>query len=519
MADATTTQDFNAEVEAELDKLAYTKKNYLTPKEIAAYVLVNFGQKNLGQFTSAFKEFFMIQFLKLNTTAYANINLVASIYDAVDDTISGLIIDRTRTRWGRVRPFFIVPLPLWLIGGYMMFTVPGGHLTSGFKIFWASTAIVIYGLGMSYFGAWGLMIYNITPNTNERNNLITITKFFELFGVWLPSLVPVLVTVMPKISPKFTMVGVYSGFAYFMLILAAFFAVFGFFNMRERVPLMSREEMNETSVLESIKNIFSNRPLLVTILAEFFNNFKAVGGSSEQYFWLNNSGSLMNQTICGLFTGIPNYVMVPIAAKMVKKLGARLTAIIAGVFGFVAYMGLYVIGYHPFGQTFEQNKVLNLAFVIFALTICGLPNKIIQVANPILTAEALDWMEWKHGLRNEALVTTVQGYFIKLATSVTGWLSGMVLTWINYIPLTDSLGNAIPQTDPKMLQGIWTVFCVLPALARGLYGVSFILYPIHGKLQQEMIVELADIRAERLKEQERINAAQAAAGLGNSDDE
>ena len=110
-------------------------------------------------------------------------------------------------------------------------------------------------------------------------------------------------------------------------------------------------------------------------------------------------------------------------------------------------------------------------------------------------------------MRNEALVTTVQGYFIKLATSITGWLSGMVLTWINYIPLTDSLGNAIPQTDPKMLSGIWAVFCILPALARGLYGVSFILYPIHGKLQQEMVVELADIRAERLKEQESLNSA------------
>lgn len=511
------TDEITLAEQQELDKLAYTKKNYLTPKEIAAYVLVNFGQKNLGQFTSAFKEFFMIQFLKLNTTAYANINLFASIYDAVDDTISGLIIDRTRTRWGRVRPFFIIPLPLWLIGGYMMFTVPNGHMGSTAKIIWATVAIIIYGLGMSYFGAWGLMIYNITPNTNERNNLITITKFFELFGTWLPSLVPVLVTLLPKVNPKFTMVGIYSGFAYFMLILAAFFAVFGFFNMRERVPLMSREEMNETSVLESIKNIFSNRPLLVTILAEFFNNFKAVGGSSEQYFWLNNSGSLMNQTICGLFTGIPNYVMVPLAAKMVKKFGARLTAIIAGVFGFVAYMGLYIVGYHPFGQTFEQNKIFNLAFVIFGLTICGLPNKIIQVANPILTAEALDWMEWKHGLRNEALVTTVQGYFIKLATSVTGWLSGMVLTWINYVPLTDSLGNAIPQTDPKMLQGIWTVFCVLPALARGLYGVSFILYPIHGKLQQQMIVELADIRADRLKEQEKINAAQAAKGVGEGE--
>lgn len=57
-------QDLLAQEEAELDKLAYTKKRYLSPREIAAYVLVNFGQKNLSQFVSAYKEFFMIQFFK-----------------------------------------------------------------------------------------------------------------------------------------------------------------------------------------------------------------------------------------------------------------------------------------------------------------------------------------------------------------------------------------------------------------------------------------------------------------------
>lgn len=200
--------------------------------------------------------------------------------------------------------------------------------------------------------------------------------------------------------------------------------------------------------------------------------------------------------------------MVPLAAKMVKKLGTRVTAIVAGVFGGVAYMTLFFIGYHPFGQTFEDHKIANLAFVIFGLTICGLPNKIIQVVGPMLCAETFDWMEWKHGMRNEALVTTVQGYFTKLATSVTGWLSGMVLTWINYVPLTDSLGNAIPQTDPSMLEGIWAIFCILPAIARGFYGLSFILYPIHGKMLDQMTVELADIRADRLAEQERLQQEQ-----------
>lgn len=503
-------EDILAKEMEELDKLAYTKKRYLSPKEIIAFVLVNFGQKNLDQFVNAFKEFYMIQFLKLNTTAYANIQLFASIYDAVDDTLSGLIIDRTRTRWGRVRPFLILPLPLVVAGTVMMFSAPSISPTG--RVVWTAVATVLFGLGMSYFNAWQLMTYNITPNDNERNNLITTSKFFELFGTWVPSLVPVLVQFLPKISSKITMSSVYTGFAYAMAALVSLFAIFGFFNMRERVPLQSREEMNETSVLESIKQIFTNRPLFAIIFAGFFNNFKAVGGSSEQWFWLNNTGSIANQTVCGLFTGIPNYLMVPLAAKMIKKFGARTTAIIAGVFGGVAYTLLFIIGYHPFGQTFSDNYILNLIWVIFGLTICGLPNKLILVVGPVLNAETFDYMEWKHGLRNEALVTTVQGYFQKLATSITSWMSGMVLTWIHYVPLTDSLGNAVPQSDPSVLNGIWAVFCLMPALARGLYGISFFLYPIHGNLRNQMIAELADIRAERLAEQEAAQKAQLEGG-------
>lgn len=487
------------EIEQELDKLAYTKKRYLTPKEIAAFVLVNFGQKNLNQYVSVYKEFFMIQFLKLNSTAYANINLFATIYDAVDDTLSGLIIDRTRTRWGRIRPYLILPLPLMVLGGVMMFTAP--HLSSGGRIIWSAAATVLFGLGMSYFNAWQLMMYNITPNENERNVLITTTKFFEIFGDFIPSMTPIFVTILPKISPKFTMESIYSGFAYFIFAMASCFAVIGFFNMRERIPLRSREEMKQTSVIESVKQIFTNRPLFSIIAADFFNGFKAVGGSSESYFWLNNTGSLANATICGIFTGSPNTIMIPVGAIIVKKLGARRTAICCGLFAATAYIGMYFIGYHPFGQTIHDHYILNLAWIFFALTICGLPNKVIMVVKPILCAEAFDYMEWKHGSRNEALVTTLQGYFDKLSASITGWLSGMVLTWINYVPLTDSLGNAIPQSDPSILNGIWAIFCLLPGLARLGFGLSYVFYPIHGSKKDEMIVGLAEARAKRLEEQ------------------
>lgn len=497
----TTSLQENETAEEVLDKLAYTKKRYLRPKEIAAFVLVNFGQKNLSQFVGSEKQYFLVQYAGISGKHYGFIELFATIYDAVDDTISGLIIDRTRTRWGRVKPFFILPLPLWILGGMMLFSTPG--FTGNAQIAYVAIATIIYGLGMSYFGAWNLMTYNITPNINERNNLITTTKFVELFGTFIPSLLPVLVKYVPRATDSIDEEGIYKGFAVFMLLFAASFAVYGFFNMRERIPLQSREEMNKTSVWGSMKNIITNRPLLTIILAEFFNNFKAVGGSTESFFWLNNSGNYAFRSLAGLFTGIPNYFMVPFAAKLVRKFGARATAIGAGLFGLGAYMLMFILGY-PNGAVlsanFEDKSILNFAVIVLLLTVAGLPNKIINVCNPILTADALDYMEWKHGLRNEALVTTVQGYFIKLATACTGWLSGMVLHWIHYEPLKDLDGHDIANKDPGVLKGIWIVFCILPALARGLYGISFIFYPIHGRLQQQMIVELADKRAAALEE-------------------
>ena len=122
-----------------------------------------------------------------------------------------------------------------------MFTAP--QLSSSARVIWSAVAILVYGLGMSYFNAWQLMMYNITPNENERNNLITTAKFFEIFGDFIPSLTPIFVTILPKISNKFTMEGIYSGFAYFIFAMASCFAIFGFFNMRERIPLQTRDHM------------------------------------------------------------------------------------------------------------------------------------------------------------------------------------------------------------------------------------------------------------------------------------
>jgi len=338
------------ELEKEVKKASEQNRRYIRPSELVAFLLTTFGQKNLDQFVNAYRQFFMISFLGISGRAYGLIVFIESIYDAVDDSLSGLIIDRTRTRWGRLRPYMIITVPIWGLATLMLFTTPQFLSGNTSKIVWAVIAIFAYNLGMSYFNAWQILLYNITPSLRERDNLIATSKFFELFGTWIPAFVPIFVSFMPKISKSIGMQDVYSGFAVAMMVIAGGTAIYGFFAMRERVPLASREQMQEISVLDSFKNAVKNKPMFILMLANFFNGFKSVGASTESFFWLHNTGSLANGTIAGLFTGIPNFIITPITPKLIHKFGARNTAIGAGIFGGIAYTLMFIIGYAPFGQ-------------------------------------------------------------------------------------------------------------------------------------------------------------------------
>lgn len=503
----TTTTTVVDEVEASVEQVSTQDRRYLRPKEIAGFLLTSFGQKNLSQYVNAFRQFFAISFLGMSGSTYGIIMFIESIYDAVDDSISGLIIDRTRTRWGRLRPWLVIPTPFWAIAMIMLFTTPAFLVHEWQKIIWTVVAIFVYNLGMSYFGAWTIMLYNITPNNNERDNLIATSKFADLFGVFLPSIASMCVGFLPGLTKNaIGMQDIYTGFAVIITVIAAFTAFFGFSAMRERVPLASREQMKEVGVIESFKNVFKNRPMFVLVLSGFFAGFKSVGVASESFYWMHNSKNVAHGSIAGIFTGIPNYIMVPLAPKLIRRFGAKKVAIASGIFAGVAYTATFLIGIlgndgEGFLVNWEgHNAVINLAILTFCLTVCGLPNQLLNVAGAVLQGDVYDYSEWKTGVRNEALVQTVQNYFGKAANSITQLLSGVVISAVGYVARKDEFGNIVPESNYNTLLGFWAVFCLLPAIARFLYGITLLFFNVDGDVKKQMLQDLEVSRRERLEE-------------------
>ena len=496
-------------VETNTQEPSTQDRRYLRPKEIAGFLLTSFGQKNLSQYVNAFRQFFAISFLGMSGSTYGVIMFIESIYDAVDDSISGLIIDRTRTRWGRLRPWLVIPTPFWAIAMIMLFTTPAFLVHEWQKVIWTVVAIFVYNLGMSYFGAWTIMLYNITPNNNERDNLIATSKFADLFGVFLPSIASMFVGFLPQKTVNWKnpigMQDIYTGFAVIITAIAAFSAFYGFYAMRERVPLASREQMKEVGVIESFKNVFKNRPMFILVLSGFFAGFKSVGVASESFYWMHNSKNVAHGSIAGIFTGIPNYIMVPLAPKLIRRFGAKKVAVASGIFAGFAYAGTFLIGIlgnngEGFLVNWEgHNAVINLAILTFCLTVCGLPNQLLNVAGAVLQGDVYDYSEWKTGVRNEALVQTVQNYFGKAANSITQLLSGVVISAVGYVARKDEFGNIVPESNYNTLLGFWAVFCLLPAIARFLYGITLLFFNVDGDVKKQMLADLEVSRRERLE--------------------
>ena len=169
-----------ATVESELEKISTSDRKYLRPREIVAFLLTSFGQKNLSQYVNAFRQFFIISFLGMSGSTYGIIMLIESLYDAFDDSISGIIIDRTRTRWGRLRPWLVVPTPFWAIANIMLFTAPTFLVHEWQKVIWVVFAIFVYNLGMSYFSACFTILLRTPTNVTRLSQRLSLWNFSAL---------------------------------------------------------------------------------------------------------------------------------------------------------------------------------------------------------------------------------------------------------------------------------------------------------------------------------------------------
>lgn len=467
---------------------------YLSRKEKLSFTVAAFGRSGIYTIMTMFYMVFLVdvvfQGMKNAGVTASSIILAGRIFDAANDPIMGMIVDRTRTKWGKMRPYLLFsPVPI-AITTVLLFWAPG-FASDGAKITYAAVTYILWGVMFTIQDVpfWGLSAV-ITPNEQERTSFLSTARLGSTFGGILPSLlIPVL---------RNSTLGLKNGYlvgATIFALLGAALSSLAFFNTKERV-----EQSEKTpSLKESVQMVAKNKVLLIVIMAAILGSTMVIANISADYIsnYLilqnGNNGFVPKGTVLTTLTIAIGVGMVPAMAVfplLRKKFSLKQIYIGSSLFGVIAHMACYLV----FVGNVEH---INLYLLWVCLFFMGFPLGIYNVITYALIADSVDYIEWKTGKRSEGVCFAFQTFLSKVTAGIAGVATGIVLDKGGYIEpdptQLDAMGKQILATQsPDTLKWLLFMVTVLPAIGFALTIIPMLFNDYTGKKKDQIQQELSE---------------------------
>ena len=467
---------------------------YLSRKDKLSFTVAAFGRSGIYTIMTMFYMVFLVdvvfQGMKNAGVTASSIILAGRIFDAANDPIMGMIVDRTRTKWGKMRPYLLFsPVPM-AITTVLLFWAPG-FASDGAKIAYAAVTYILWGVMFTIQDVpfWGLSAV-ITPNEQERTSFLSTARLGSTFGGILPSLlIPVL---------RNSTLGLKNGYlvgATIFALLGAALSSLAFFNTKERV-----EQSEKTpSLKESVQMVAKNKVLLIVIMAAILGSTMVIANISADYIsnYLilqnGNNGFVPKGTVLTTLTIAIGVGMVPAMAVfplLRKKFSLKQIYIGSSLFGVIAHMACYLV----FVGNVEH---INLYLLWVCLFFMGFPLGIYNVITYALIADSVDYIEWKTGKRSEGVCFAFQTFLSKVTAGIAGVATGIVLDKGGYIEpdptQLDAMGKQILATQsPDTLKWLLFMVTVLPAIGFALTIIPMLFNDYTGKKKDQIQQELSE---------------------------
>lgn len=473
--------------------MADKEKRYVGVKENLAYGFANAGQVFGYNLNSYFSLFFTKVFC-IPQKAVSRMILVLGIWDTINDPIMGGIIDKTRTRYGKLRPYLlIVPLPL-AIATVMLFSGPlimqdAKSVASKIVYMYISYFIweLFYTLGDVPF--WG-MSSAISPLPSDRTRAISTARFISsLIGGLSTTL---LVLLMDGSEKDVIPISLPQVFCLISIIAACFiiclFSLAGL-KCKERVV----QTVKDPSVLAGFKVLFRNKPLLMIVIGNVLSTVTAVSGAFETYYYaevVNINSLKLLITLPGTIFGFVTYLLIP---KLQRKLDNRQIVFLNGIVRAVVSLFVFLIGMKNYNNLAVVIPLLlfqNLIFSFFGTINLVIPTQMI--------GDTIDYMEWKTGERNEGVSFSVLTFVGKLTGSVAASLCTAILPIIG-LTYKSVGGETVTVKGDNTDLLIWAFFTVVPYVAGLIALVPYLFYDLTGKKLKTIREDMQERRANNSK--------------------
>lgn len=389
--------------------------------------------------------------------------LAVRVLQAFSDLFAGRVVDRTNTRWGRFRPFFLfVGVPLTLLG-VAVFSVPGG-LSDGATIAWAAASYALFGVAYSFVNIpYGSLAAAMTQVPGERAKLSSARSVGTAIAIIaLSFVVSPLIETSPDLQRSFTIVMI--GLA--VLGVALYLFLFG--TAREAV----QRDTKAVSLKETLTQIRRNRPLLMLCLSALaILTGLFVVQTLQVYYARDVLGSANYVIVLTVVSTGGMLVAAPLIPRIVRVLGKRKGYLIAGA---VAVIGGAGIALSPPSVP---------AFAVVSFAVYGVGIAVVQALMWAMQADTVEYGEWRTGSRTEGSNYAALSFTRKAGQGI----GGAVAAW--GIGIGGYIAGGTTQT-PAALDTIRILTGVGPAVFVGIGVVLMLAYPLTEDRFSHIVGEL-----------------------------
>ncbi len=365
---------------------------------------------------------------------------------------------------------------------------------------WIFVTYLIWSLAMTLGDVPSQGIASVlTPNPTERTNVVSISNTFKQIGFSAcVVIVPIVCLLVPNGSQVIGFEGETDtpmiGSEYFWTaVLTAvlgcvLFALIPMLN-KERVPYVSGEKTTTKDMINALKN---NKPLMLVIVSYFlgFGRQMAMGIQVQAANVLLGSQNLV--AVLGIVTAIGSMVSMALCPVLIKKLGERNVYLIMSFYGFIVSVLSFIVGYLWFRNS--DNMVLTILFYVF-LFLIGLQFGAVTLMPMIMTADCVDYYEYKTGKRMEGAAYSVLTLTIKVCLAL-GTALGLV--FVQFSGYSKTVAQITAGTaagfENKTKDIIFFAYTVMPGILALLSAIPMFKYNIVGQKKAEIASALAERR-------------------------
>ena len=505
-----------------------------TKKEAAGFLTGMFGQNLIYNIVATGLYFYFQNVICLPAMALGWIMAIARVWDAVNDPMMGTIVDKTKSKWGKCRPYLII-FPA-IIGVITILTFINGNYAEASSqaqkvliVGWAAVSYIAWGMCFTVcdIPLWGITSL-MTEDKNDRSKLLGLARMVAGVGGIGVLIVQVAQALAGAFNGDMQKAFIVTAVV-FTAVASILFEFAGIFT-RERVEKSDKSY----TFKENFKIMVGNKPFrqilisgilrspiqLLMIVAMTLVTYYYANGNIMNILKTNEDGSIagidfkiligLGSVAVGLFAG--QFIAMGITPVIIKKVEKKTLYnfySIAGAVPFALIFVFFKIANGDLTSTFWSIMV-GLCMLFASASFGG-----INVLQSVMIADCVDYEEYTNGVRTDGVFFSGQSFITKLSAGIATLISSGVYAFVGYSgENVDRLNKAIYEEGAsfitydggsgvgKYAAAMFFLISIPPAIGMVLSALPTLKYALSDKEHERILAELVAKRNEEKTENE-----------------